>query len=416
MTRKKLIRRALITALAVLMLTGCNNEKQTNNTETSTAEATTPVETTTQQEETGSIEETSSTAEAVTETVTEVEAPSTAVTPVEFPTLSSETSLIPTGETVRSFYTGEWINDTIGYRRPIAVMINNIEAALPQSGISYADIIFEAQCEGGITRLMGVFQNYDDITSLGSIRSCRDYYIWLAAECDAAYFHFGQSDFALEFLSDPALMTFNGMTGMYNYERATDRVAPHNVFSTPKDLVQAMVNKGVTTYLDETFTGPFKFNKNDNEKITAHEGEECYRLETGYTYNNAYFEYNEEDGLYYRYQYGAPQIDAMTGEQIAVTNIVCKFVPGDEYWNGSPRYLLTGQGLGLVVTNGTASWVRWDKGVDGVNTNLGFEYYYGYGITSYWYFDDTLVELNQGKTWVCIMEQENQPNVKIIGK
>ena len=42
MTRKKIIKKALITALAVLMLTGCNNEKETNNTETSTVETTAP--------------------------------------------------------------------------------------------------------------------------------------------------------------------------------------------------------------------------------------------------------------------------------------------------------------------------------------------------------------------------------------
>lgn len=332
-----------------------------------------------------------------------------------FPSYSSDTSLVPTGETVRSFLTGEWMNDTVAYRRPLAVMINNIEAGLPQHGISKADVIFEGQCEGGVTRLMAVFQDYDDVDSIGSIRSCRDYYPFLAAEYDAAYYHFGQSDFALEFLSDPELRTFNGMNGKYNYERRSDRVSPHNVFSTPENLVTAMVNNKVTTYLDEDFEAPLKFNTS-SEPLSCPDGEKCITLETGYAYNNAYFKYNSEDGLYYRYEYGEPQIDEMTGEQLAVENILFKLVPGEQYWNGSPLYLLTGEGVGLYVTNGTAQWIKWSKQVDGINTNLGCNYTYGYGPTTYTYEDGTEVTFNQGKTWVCIYEEENKGNIKIKSK
>ena len=309
-----------------------------------------------------------------------------------YPSLEADTSLIPKGETVRSFLTGEWINDTIAYRRPIAVMYNNIQAGLPQSGISKADVIFEGQCEGGVTRLMGVFQNYD-VTSIGSIRSCRDYYPFLAAEYDAAYFHFGQSDFALEFLGDPELRTFNGMNGDYNYERRSDRVSPHNVFTTPENLVTAMVNKKVSTYLDEDYVAPLKFNKSA-EPIEYPDADKCITLRTGYAYNDAYFVYNEEDGLYYRYEYGQPQVDEMTGEQLAVKNIIFKLVPGEQYWNGSPLYLLTGSGIGLYVSNGTAQWIKWSKEVDGVNTNLGCNYTYGYGPTRYTCWDDSELIVN----------------------
>ena len=246
---------------------------------------------------------------------------------------------------------------------------------------------------------MGVFQNYDDVTSIGSIRSCRDYYPFLAAEYDAAYFHFGQSDFALEFLSDPELRTFNGMNGDYNYERRSDRVSPHNVFTTPENLVTAMVNKKVSTYLDEDYVAPLKFNKSA-EPIEYPDADKCITLKTGYAYNDAYFVYNEEDGLYYRYEYGQPQIDEMTGEQIAVKNIIFKLVPGEQYWNGSPLYLLTGSGIGLYVSNGTAQWIKWSKEVDGVNTNLGCNYTYGYGPTRYTYWDDSELIVNQGKTWI----------------
>ncbi len=366
MLKKGLMRKAaLMITVSAMMVTGCGKKENTDSTVIPSTENTGNT-----QESTSAAQAGDNNSQEETSTVDEDVAPKTDRVDNGYPSLEADTSLIPKGETVRSFLTGEWINDTIAYRRPIAVMYNNIQAGLPQSGISKADVIFEGQCEGGVTRLMGVFQNYDDVTSIGSIRSCRDYYPFLAAEYDAAYFHFGQSDFALEFLSDPELRTFNGMNGDYNYERRSDRVSPHNVFTTPENLVTAMVNKKVTTYLDEDYVAPLTFNKS-TEPIEYPDADKCITLRTGYAYNDAYFVYNEEDGLYYRYEYGQPQVDEMTGEQLAVKNIIFKLVPGEQYWNGSPLYLLTGSGIGLYVSNGTAQWIKWSKEVDGVNTNLG---------------------------------------------
>ena len=384
MLKKGLMRKAaLMITVSAMMVTGCGKKENTDSTVIPSTENTGNT-----QESTSAAQAGDNNSQEETSTADDEVAPKTDRVDNGYPSLEADTSLIPKGETVRSFLTGEWINDTIAYRRPIAVMYNNIQAGLPQSGISKADVIFEGQCEGGVTRLMGVFQNYDDVTSIGSIRSCRDYYPFLAAEYDAAYFHFGQSDFALEFLGDPELRTFNGMNGDYNYERRSDRVSPHNVFTTPENLVTAMVNKKVSTYLDEDYVAPLTFNKS-TEPIEYPDADKCITLRTGYAYNDAYFVYNEEDGLYYRYEYGQPQVDEMTGEQLAVKNIIFKLVPGEQYWNGSPLYLLTGSGIGLYVSNGTAQWIKWSKEVDGVNTNLGCNYTYGYGPTRYTCWDDS---------------------------
>ena len=52
----------------------------------------------------------------------------------------------------------EFVND-----RPVAVMINNLKAALPQQGVSQADIIYEVLAEGGITRMLGVYQSVEGV-------------------------------------------------------------------------------------------------------------------------------------------------------------------------------------------------------------------------------------------------------------
>ena len=59
--------------------------------------------------------------------------------------------------------------------RPYAVMINCHSAALPQSGLQDAYIVYEIMVEAGITRMMAVFKDVD-INKVGSIRSLRNQY------------------------------------------------------------------------------------------------------------------------------------------------------------------------------------------------------------------------------------------------
>ena len=62
----------------------------------------------------------------------------------------------------------------IAQRRPMAVMIPNNRNALPQYGVSLADVIYEAPMERcSCTRLMGIFQNYGDLEYVEPIRSAR---------------------------------------------------------------------------------------------------------------------------------------------------------------------------------------------------------------------------------------------------
>ena len=89
--------------------------------------------------------------------------------------------------------TGEGLMEDISGKRPIAVMFNNLEKALPQLGVGQADVIYEIVAEGGITRMMGLFQDIQGAGDLGSIRSARDYYVNLAYGHDAIYVHAGGS-------------------------------------------------------------------------------------------------------------------------------------------------------------------------------------------------------------------------------
>mgnify|MGYP001056048412 CR=1 FL=1 len=74
----------------------------------------------------------------------------------ELPTPDPE----PTPTPIVNPLTGEPTDDeSLSSRRPVAIMLNNLKAAMPQQGNSQADIIYEVLAEGGITRMVGVYQD-----------------------------------------------------------------------------------------------------------------------------------------------------------------------------------------------------------------------------------------------------------------
>ena len=92
---------------------------------------------------------------------------------------------------MQSYLTGEWKDENVVTRRPIAVMIPNNSPAMPQYGISRASIIYEAPVEGRITRLMAVVEDFDDLERIGPVRSSRDYFVYVAMGYEAIYCNWG---------------------------------------------------------------------------------------------------------------------------------------------------------------------------------------------------------------------------------
>ena len=64
-------------------------------------------------------------------------------------------------------------------QRITAVMVNNIKACRPQRGLSDAKVLYEIKVEGGITRFMALYDDYNTIPTIGPIRSARDQFFRL---------------------------------------------------------------------------------------------------------------------------------------------------------------------------------------------------------------------------------------------
>ena len=229
--------------------------------------------------------------------------------------------MVPAGEgTTRSYLTGEPVQGDVR-RRPVAVMMGNNKAGAPQSGISSAGVIYEAPVEGNMTRLMGIFENYEKIPKIGSVRSCRDYYISYAKEFDAIYAHFGQAVYALPYLEQTDNLNGLQLEGSV-YFRTEDRKAPHNAYTSGERLLNGIQVKGYEEYVSENYNGHYLFAEAPSETLLENGISANTVNLDNYTDNRPWFAYNVETKEYERNQYGEPQIDLETGQQLTCDNII----------------------------------------------------------------------------------------------
>ena len=289
-------------------------------------------------------------------------------------------SLAPDAQ-VRSKLTGRLVDAEVGTKRPMAIMLNNIYDACPQAGIEEAGIVYEAPVEGGLTRLMGIFEDYRGMEKIGSVRSCRDYYIDFAKEFDAVYIHYGQAVYAMNKLNAEGTDNISGLQyqdqagavsgycGEDIFYRTSDRPAPHNVYISEEGIKTAMERNG-------------------------------YRNSV----NKPWFEYNAEAGYYNRFQYGEAQIDQNTNDQLAVTNIIFQVCQWQNYDDHGYLNIDTQSGGDMYYfTKGGYEKGTWKK-EDPENPDSRAVYYDA---------DGNEITLNQGRTWVCIIQDSYEDNIVI---
>ena len=235
-------------------------------------------------------EETAVTTEAETETPEETK---TIVLETE-PTTEAETE--PEGPEerkevdgkIQSYLTGEMVDVAKANRRPVAVMMSNDKASLPQYGINRADVVYEAPVEGDMNRYMAIFEDYDDIERIGSVRSCRTYYTYFAREYDAIYAHYGQSTFAVPYLKN--VDNINGVdgTGGNAFYRTKDKKAPHNAYTSGAKLNKTIGQLGYRASYSDTYSGHFQFSKNAYVPAES-DAKDAYKFYPSYAMNNPWF-------------------------------------------------------------------------------------------------------------------------------
>ena len=303
---------------------------------------------------------------------------------------------------IHSYLTGELVPVSQGKRRPLAIVMSNDRAALPQYGINRAGVVYEAPVEGGMNRYLAVMEDYDDLERIGSVRSCRNYYIYLAREYEALYAHYGQSTFAKPYLK--YIDNINGISGngTQAYFRAGDKRSPHNAYASFAGIQQAVSRSGYSQEYPESYQGHFRFvAPGKHVRLKGADAREAWKIEPGYKLNNPWFEYHPEDGLYYRYQYGGSH-EGSEG-QIKVKNIIIQYCSAGYYASTDYRNInLHEDSWGYLITEGMMEDITWKKDGD-------------FGVTHYYDASGQEIVLNPGKTWVCIIPTDDYVPLKAEG-
>ncbi len=315
---------------------------------------------------------------------------------------AEDDSLPPVEGMVRSRLTNEWIDEGTANTRPLAVIIPNESAAIPHYNLSEASILYEANVEGRMTRLMAIYEDWEKLDKIGNIRSLRLYYGYWALEWDSIIVHWGGPFFINDFLNHPDVETLDGTYDTLGFFRSEDRKDPHNAYVSGQGLKELIGNKGYNlTYRDLADDSHYRFtSKSEPNTLLQYPDTRTARkidMSGCYPLTRCYFKYNEEDGLYYRYQHlsgssDGPHTDAATGEQLAFKNILIQYTKHEELGEGYLAFQCHDTTRdGWYFTNGKGIHVTWEKTSDFDATR---------------YYDDTgnEITLNTGKTMVMIVE------------
>lgn len=308
---------------------------------------------------------------------------------------------------VRSRITNEWIDSDIAEQRPVAVMVPNESAAIPHYNLSQASVLYEANVEGRITRLMAVYEDWQDLVRIGNIRSARTYYAYWAFEWDAFFVHYGGPYYINDLMSQETTENINGLSGDgAAFYRSKDRSDPHNVYTDGKKLLDRIEkHKYSLSYRNMTDESHFNFtSKAEPNALTQYDNaaqNATYIDMSGcYPLTRCYFEFNESDGLYYRYQHlsGAsdtPHCDA-SGEQLTFKNILIQYTKQEILDDEGYLVLQCHDDTrdGWFFTNGKGIHVNWEKNSD-------------YGATRYYDDNGDEIVLNTGKTMICIVNEND---------
>jgi hypothetical protein len=286
--------------------------------------------------------------------------------------------------TVASPLTGVQVAPALAKLPVTAIMIENSDAARPQSGLSSAGVVYEALVEGGITRFMALYQEGEP-TSIGPIRSARPIFIDAALPFDAPYAHVGGSPDALSEIQSENVKDMNQFYNGSSYTRISSREAPHNVYTSMTSLHTLEQSKGWTS---SSFTSFPRKSDSPSKAPNA----TTIALNISSADYNVQYQYVPSQNSYLRSEAGAPMVDSNTGKQLEPKVVIAIVVPwtrgaldaSDAYYTD---YSDIGTGSAYIFQDGTVTKGVWMK--SSITSQIQFQTSTG-----------SALRLNAGQTWI----------------
>lgn len=265
----------------------------------------------------------------------------------------------------------------------LAVMIENTAAGRPQTGLQAADVVYEIEVEGMLTRLMALFYG-DPPANAGPVRSARPYFMELARGWGAHYAHVGGSDQAYAMVSKWKISDMDDTRGSPGFWVDPQRKRP---YSTYLKLEKALAGKKDLTQLPQ-----WTFQTSSLEVVEVSE------ISVKYHNNLVKYLFDQVSNAFRRSINGKDHLDRDTGKPIQVTNVIIQYANHRNLNDklGHIQVAVTGKGRADFFLAGRYLTGTWEK------SNLEAQTV----------FRDNLgnpVQMAPGNTWIQVV----RPNLEV---
>lgn len=234
------------------------------------------------------------------------------------------------------------------------VIVENGPGSRPQAGLDRADVVYELEAEGGITRFLAAFTR-GPVPRIGPVRSVRYYFLQIVKPYGGPIAHAGGNADALAMLArDRSYQDMDEIYGSGAYFwRNPDRKMPHNLYTSTDLLLKgARARRYTLRPLPDWPRGEMPG------------GEAVSRVQLRYPLDFTRVEFRWEGGRWQRWQDGEPH-RVEGGAQLAADNLVVLFptrygiyrTGGEE----ARRIGIIGEGDGRLFARGRSWAIRWHK-------------------------------------------------------
>jgi hypothetical protein len=268
-------------------------------------------------------------------------------------------------------------------RPALGVKVENLPAARPQTGLSWADVVYEEPVEGGITRFIAVYQ-CQDAEKIEPVRSARlsDPDI-LVQYGDAILAYSGAAPQVDDAIAASGLTTLTEASAPQAFHRDPEREAPHNLYTDTVSLYEAAGSSAGAPEPLLAFAADAPAGGTPTSTVTV----PMTFAET------IEWRWDQADGRWLRYDEGEPHV-LSDGTHISAENVVVQMVDIEQTYvvdpatgARSPKAVSVGQGTVYVLRDGRMYQGTWSR------PTLS-------DVTVYTLDDGTVIPLAPGSTWI----------------
>ena len=251
---------------------------------------------------------------------------------------------------LRSPFTGEPV-PALG--PVLAVKIDNIAQARPQTGLERADIVYVLPVEGGLSRIMAIFSSHLPPVT-GPVRSAREDDLELLRQFGTpAFAYSGATPVLLPYIHRHAQIVDLYSGTSRGYFRDSSRVAPYNLYARPGELLSQAAGASTAHGIGFRF-GPAPAG-----------GQPAASASVSYPAASFTFTWSAPAGRWLVSMDGTPAATAAGGQLSAATVVIqhttvrtSRFL---EYGRRPPYAQSTGSGAATVLRGGRSYQARWSR-------------------------------------------------------